>query len=652
MKLEIIHHADRIQVNLPAITCLYENQGQEVVARLLETAEQLQTQHDGKYVCLILQGPATDRNIRWHDDLTMKLLLTDTFGRIMKFRWLLSLIRKSRIPWIFLAADDCHGSTWELALACHRRYWFSESALVGFPEIAIGGFPAGGSAEFLAKSNNRFREFWSSHPVVSAKIAFNNEYISFCSVIGGDWQTSYSSLLDVGGFQENLPTEVSKQNRRFSRSDVAEVFGAETKEIFVEQIDAVRTKVRSSEAPTGAIWDYCWGLIKNRTKLKDSRELGRLIGILTARFYHSRPYKCFIYAACVRAEAEKLPHFEGDSVSRLVIDLNFLAPPTSILSAILQARVNVIFVATEPKTLMSALNMLYNRLERTMGADNVRHFWRGQVAWYCGHADPNKAPVLRWSADDRVMVVTTEGTFEFLRLDGNSSQAQKGIMEAVNPLSRKPFEFKKLSGIVPLIATGLYENPFKTSKLPLSIFIRSSVFQEVMRIAAYSNNDVLNVVQNLKDQNWGFAGDDEAWDRFLSSRMDIYNFDRNYQGLGFTGLTQNDWGIGNFKQARVITKKIAVKGETKWSPTQTSQHMANYLGLLVLYLCQSTARAEVDIVDHIAGVATGFPVGLGTPVGYLREQGSRRTGNYGKTHWPEVNLESALKEIRLTHDVF
>lgn len=652
MRLEIIHHADRIQINLPAITCLYGNEGQEVVLGLLEIAEQLQTEHDGKYICLILQGPATDRNIKWHDDLNMKLLLVDTFGRIMKFRWLLSLIRKSKIPWIFLAADDCHGSTWELALACHRRYWFSESALVGFPEIAIGGFPAGGSAEFFAKSSAGFKDFWFSHPLVSAKNAFANEYISFCSVIGEDWRTSYATLLDVGGFLENLPTEVSKQNRRFSRTDLSEVFGAETKGLFVEQIDAVRSKVKNSGAPSEAIWDYCWGLIKQRTKLKDSRELGRLIGILTARFYHSRSYKSFIYANCVKFEAERLPRLDGDSVGRLVIDLNFLAPPTAILAAILQARMNVIFVSTEPKTLMSALNMLYNRLERSLGADNVRHFWRGQVAWYCGSADADKAPILRWSADDRVMVVTTEGTFEFLRLDGNSSQAEKGIMEAVNPLSRKPFEFKKLAGIVPLIATGLYENPFKSSKLPLSIFIRSSFFQEVMRIASFCGNDVGNVVQNLKDQKWAFAGDDEAWDRFLSSRIDIYNFDRNYQGLGFQGLSQNDWGIGNFKQARSITKKTAGKSDIKWSPTQTSQHLATYLGLLVLSLSQSSSRADVDIVDHIAGVAIGFPVGLGTPVGYLRERGSRRTGSYSQLHWPDVKMEVALKEIQLSHDVF
>jgi hypothetical protein len=652
MSIEIIEHPDRLQINLPPVTCLLSDEGQQVVSGLIEVAEKVCSPgFTRRYVSLLLCGPASDRNMKWYDDLSRRLVLSETFSRIMTFRWLLSLIRKSPVPWVFFAADDCLGTTWELALSCSRRYWFSETAQVGFPEVQIGGFPSGGSAEAMAKTNPKFHEFWDRTPVVASREAFANDFVSFCSPIGADWATSYNDLLIASGFHENMPATGVGEMRKFSRSELSETFGPDAKEVVIEQLDSVRARVATSGAPTGAIWEYCWGLIRQRGKLKDSRELGRLIGILSARFYHSRRYQSFVYASCVKSEAEKLPKAAGFPSNRLVIDLNFLTPPTSILTSILQAGARIIFVSTEPKTLMTALNMIYNRLERHMGAVQVRHLWHEQVAWFSGHADAAKSPILRWSADDRVMIVAQDGTFEFLRLDGNSSQAEKGIMEAVNALSRTARDTPSLLGIIPLIASGLYESPFKTSKLPLSIFVRSSFFQEAMHIARHCGNDIQNVIQNLKSQGWGFAGDEEAWDRFLSSRMDIYNFDRSYQNLGFNGLSQTEWSIGSFKHARSVTKKLSDKSEFRWSATHASQHLAIYLGLLVLHLCQSASQKDTNIVDHIAAVALGFPVGMGTPVGYIRERGSRKISFYSRTNWPGINVDAAVVRIRHTHDV-
>lgn len=647
MGIEIVEHADRLQINLPPVTCLLSDEGQAVVSNLIATAERvIAPGFSKKYIGLLLTGPASDRNRRWYEDLSKRLLLAETFNRIMTYRWLLSLIRKSPVPWIFFAADDCLGTTWELALSCSRRYWFSESNVVGFPELQIGGFPCGGSAEALAKVDPKFKEFWGKTPVVSARDAFASDYISFCSPIGNDWAVSYNDLLVASGFHDGSLASSSSETRKFARSELSEAFGEHVRELMNAQIDSERARAASSGAPTGAIWEYCWGLIRQRGKLKDSRDLGRLIGILSARFFHSRRYQSFVYASCVKSEAEKLPVGVGNHVNRLVIDLNFLSPPTSVLVSILQAGVRVIFVATEPKPLMAALNLLYNRLERILGAAQVRHLWHDQVAWHCGHADSVKSPVLRWSADDRVMVVTQSATYEFLRLDGNSSQAEKGIMEAVNASSRAGRENPDIAPIIPLIAAGLYESPFKTSKLPLSIFIRSSFFQEAMQIARYCGGDIQTVVQNLKVQGWTFAGDEEAWDRFLSSRMDIYTFDRSFQGLGFTGLSHSEWSLGSFKHARTVAKKNSDKADIKWSATRTSQHLATYLGLLVMHLCQGSTQKECDIVDHIASVSVGFPVGLGTPAGYIRERGLRRILYYSRINWPGSNTESALKRIR------
>jgi len=650
--LDVVHHKDRIQVNLPAITCLLSNQGTEVLDKLLEVAEQIaKTDVPKVYVSLVLQGSATDRNIQWYIDLNRNLLLAETFSRIMKFRWLLSLIRKSKVPWIFLAAHNCLGSTWELALACHRRYWFSETSQVGFPDLVVGGFPSGGTAEVLTKTNPKFKEFWQSNPTVPARKAFQNNYITFCSVVGDSWQSEYPDLLGLQPFTDHLISTSSSKSRTFSRADISETFGIEAKEIVADQLDAMRIRIKTEGAPTGAIWEYCWGLVKQRNKFRDSRELGRLIALMSARFYHSRYYQSFIYANCIKFQAENLPSPHGEPIFRLMIDLNFLVPPTKLVTSILNAGVHIIFVSNESKTLMSALNIIYNRLERALGAELARFFWKKQVAWFSGFADSRKAPVLRWTVDDRIMVVTNDGTFEYLRLEGNSSQAGKGIMEALNAQSLNVHEFKRTAWIVPLVADGLYENPFENSKFPLSIYIRSSYFQEAMRISRFCGNDLFNVLQNLKSQTWGFAGEEEAWDRFLSSRTDIYNFQSSYQDVNFMNLSQTEWVIGSFKHARTITKKSDDKISEKWSATQTSQHLATYLGLLALFLARRFESRKLGVVDHIASVSVGFPIGMGTPVGYLLERGSRRVSDYCRKHWPTLNLSSVLKEIKRSHDV-
>jgi hypothetical protein len=650
--LEVIHHKDRIQVNLPAITCLLSSQGMVVLDKLLEVAEQIaKADVPEKYVSLVLQGSATDRNMLWYDDLNRHLLLAETFSRIMKFRWLLSLIRKSQVPWIFLSADHCLGSTWELALACHRRYWFSEVSQVGFPNIAVGGFPSGGTVEVLAKTNPKFKEFWQASPTVSSRLAFQNNYITFCSVVGDTWRQDYPDLLGLEPFTDHLISSSSVKTRTFTRSDISETFGDEAKEVVADQLDAMRSRVKTEGAPSGAIWEYCWGLIKQRNKFKDSRELGRLIALMSARFYHSRNYQSFIYANCIKFQAENLPNKAGEPIVRLMIDLNFLIPPTKLLTSILNAGVHVIFVSTESKTLMSALNMVFNRLERMIGADSARFLWKKQVAWFSGFADSRKAPVLRWTVDDRIMIVTNEGTFEYLRLEGNSSQSGKGIMEALNQMSLNISENKQLAWIIPLIADGLYDNPLKNSNLPLSIYVRSSFFQEALRISKHSGKDISNILQSLKQQGWLFAGDEESWDRFLGSRVAIYDFESSYQNLNFVSLSQSEWGIGNLKHARTVSKRSDDKMNEKWSPTQISQHLATYLGLLALHLSKSSTNQKLDVVDHIAGVAVGFPIGMGTPVGYLLERGSRRVSDYCHKHWPELSIDSILQDIKRPHDV-
>jgi len=184
------------------------------------------------------------------------------------------------------------------------------------------------------------------------------------------------------------------------------------------------------------------------------------------------------------------------------------------------------------------------------------------------------------------------------------------------------------------------------SPIPRSVVIRSYALEELIRISRFSDGDLSAVTQHLATGGWRFAGGDESWDRFLKARLDAFGPDA-WPASGPSGpLDRTVWELGAFKHAKVMAKRQAGSKELRWNATQTSQHMATFAGLLAEGLGggnpphDASRRGDPGEADLLVFLALGFPETYGSPVGFLRRRGGRRTQDYVERHWSRGRFTS------------
>lgn len=635
--VSIERQKDTAIIRVPAGLCLYEAKATPFVQMLTRFAEDLHRSSPPpvRGVLLLQTAPADDRVASWLGELEKDALFRDVVARLEACRWLFSLIRNAPVPWAYMSATDSYGSAWELALSCQRRYWFATGARLGFPDIAIGAFPPGGVLESLTKRTGRTREKWQGKPIFSAAEALEDGLVHFCSD-AASWETAATSLF-TELLAANPKAGVRDATRKRRKEEYFDITASpESRRAAYEQLETVwKTEaLRSHKYPSA--WDYCWQLVKERTKLKEPGDLGRLIAHIATRHFFERSYQAWIATHLV-ARTDVVPARPGASAAFLppvTIDLNYLAPPTEVLVRLLRHDVQVVFAAAEAKALSVALNLIFNRLERQIGAAPAMALWERHVTWYQGVCDEVRGLVLRWAVDDRFLVSQSGIDTSFLRLEGNGSTAKPGLLEwdgaPLAPLVRQ---------IAALVSDGFLHTGLAAPGLPMSVYVRSLFLEEMLRISGHAGGEVTNVTEALRATGWHFAGDDEAWDRFLRTRHDAYSFESDLTGLGAKPIDRANWEVGTWKHARVLAKRQPVDPTAvKWNATAVSLHLAVFLGLVAELITRTRGLAERRTADHLCAVALGFPEGYGTPLTFLRRRGRRRVELYARAQWPRFQF--------------
>jgi enoyl-CoA hydratase/carnithine racemase len=626
---------DSVLFRLPSGVSLYESRAREFVSELTAFAEDLHRQSGKKIkgVLLLQENPADDRTDTWLAELENETLFRELASRIDAYRWLLSLIRNSPVPWVYASASDCVGSFWELALSCQRRYWYASGGTLGFPEIAVGAFPPGGVLESLSRRTGRTRERWAAKPTFSASDALLDGLIHFC-LPASNWEEDALAM-----FQEmlrvNPKTGVRESRRRRNKEVIDVAKDNQSRRAAYEELETVWKQERLKTHKTPSAWDYCWQLVKGRGRLKDSRQLGSLIGHIAARHFLSQSYISWLSTHLVERAVLDVPDKTAACMPPVVIDLNALAPPTEVLLQLLSHNLRLVFVASESKALAAAINLLFNRLERATNSQTALSLWEPSVTWYQGQADETRSLVLRWSVDDRFLVAYEGETVTFVRLEGNGSSAKPGLMEwEIAELSSSPLSPQVLT-IVGITSGGMiHTRPGRTLPLPLSVHVRSLFFEEMLRVARSVDGDLGLVAEGLKANGWSFAGDEEAWDRFLKARHDAYPYDAELSRFGVRQIERSHWEIGSWKHARAMVKKSGAEGVRRRNPTWLSQHLAMFAGLLARSIGTTDRVTSPEHADYLCAVALGFPEAYGTPLAYLRQRGITRVEHYAASHWP------------------
>ena len=621
-----------VVVSLPTNICFYESKAQEIIDQLGKLADELHKSNGGKTtgVLLLQQGDASDWHHDWVAELTNTCMFNDLVFRIDTWRWVLSLIRNSPVAWTYAAASDCRGSAWELALCCQHRYWFKANAILGFPEINVGVFPPGGVLESLNKRTGRTRERWQSSPFCTASEALDDGLIDFCSE-AIDWKLHAISIFsDILALSPK--SGVRDQRRKRDRNDFISV-DSQSRRAAYEQIENVWRQEKFGVASGPTAWDYCWQLVKERSKLKHPGDLGRLISLISSRYLLSPAYLIWLQSRQVAYSGSGTLPANTGGLLPLVIDLSQGAPPNSILVRLLQAPVQIIFAAADNRNLVAALNLQFSRLERTLGNIAAQYLWERGVTWYQGHVKNGHSTVLSWTHDDCLTIKINGFEYRFLRLDGNAPTAEPGLMEFFGVSSSLPTATQAL---VELVSDGLLKTPVNSSEIPLTDQIRSLFLDEMLRVSQFTDGDLTILVSHLKNSGWRFAGDGDSWDRFLRTRHSARPPTKVVTTSGWLPIYNAD--ITTWRFAKVQAKRSNKAAEIRWNETAVSQHFALFLGKLAELIVTQAISRDQGATDFLCASALGLPNKYGTPLTFLNQRGRRRVEHYAAIHWPHFQL--------------
>ncbi len=630
-------------------TCLYGPSAQGVLATLTSVAERCHQPSPPEDGVLVLQeSPQNDV-----DDpellRSMESCLLDEAARAFDdLRWALHLIRNAPVPWIYAAASDSLGSSFELALSCRKRLWFAPEARLGFPAIAAGFFPPGGAIEAITKKAGKTRDTWQNKPLLTAAEARAEGLVDF-STRAADWREAARSMFAVLNEERAQAGGISPQ--RAPRIDFSTPRDAEARQNAFENLEFVAKWQKAHAVQPRTAWEICWELVKERQKLKDPRDLGRLVAYICARHVLAPEFHAWTASQRAFRCARRSAFVNARPVARLVVDLDCLAPPTEVLARIMRASTQIVFICGDAEALAVALNLVYSRLERHLGAETAFAFWERHVSWACAPAAAVGAPLLRFTVDDRVQIVDGGESQWFLRLAGNAGGAAAGILEW-SIADRKAELPPLVLAVARLVSDGIMQSP--ASKVPRSVHIRSLFLEEMIRVARHMDGDLAAAADALHAKGWTFAGSDEAWDRFLHTRRDTYRLLPALGGVGASELDRVNWEIGSFKHARAVAKKGGSAGKTRWNPTAVSQHMALFLGLVVDVVAASASAAagggagtDLGEIDAFCALALGFPTELGSPRHFLERRGLRRVEYDVARHWPAFPIRHAWSESRV-----
>jgi hypothetical protein len=169
---------------------------------------------------------------------------------------------------------------------------------------------------------------------------------------------------------------------------------------------------------------------------------------------------------------------------------------------------------------------------------------------------------------------------------------------------------------------------------PLSIKFRSLFLDELIRVSSHCDYDLTAAVDSLQRAGWGFAGDEELWERFLRTRSQFVPSRANYDLR--SKLPKFDAEITSWKHAKQSAKRLKSKNNVRWNHVAFSRHMASYLGILARFAQNIGDPGPESTLNFLAGESLGLPQSLGTPLTFLKLRGSRRTDHYARDQWQHL----------------
>lgn len=628
-------------LRIPEGLSLYDASGFEFVEQIRQLAEALHRAGDPtvKAVLLVQKAVADDRCISWANELRDSLLLKDLADRIDTLRWTLSLIRNSPVPWIYASQNDCFGSHWELASACYKRYWFASRVRVGFPEIASGAFPPGGTLESLEKRVGKVRERWRDRPICFAWEAARDGLIDFCSN-SDDFESDA-----LGFFDGLINASQGSQRRGFERKTGRRRYDFDSdlkaRNATVERLTEVWREGESRQAANlrPEAWQYCWQLVSDKSFSRSSHERGRVISFIAAHYFLTQSFQVWLSGGVVRRKFITMMRKKSDPYRVLYIDLNLGKPPTESIKRIFDSGWHVVFFSDDNLTLVQRLTQIFD------ACGIAEDIWMRQVTWFQGAVRGSRNLVLRCGPNDKVSFQLGATKLDFLWLERGDNTFRLGSLEWLTSPEAKSIETDICLEFASIVSNGLVESQrIGPSGVSLSTYIRSLFLEELAKVGTLYAGDLSRVLESLQSYGWGFAASEDSWQAFLQARVDDHFYDADLTKLDGSRISKLFWEVRTWREFRQIARRsFTTEGQISWSSAQQSRHMGQFLGLLALHLAKF--MGSIDGGDYLCARALGFPSAYGTPITFLRLLGRRRLDWFTKQQRLGTNINNLWEQI-------
>jgi hypothetical protein len=540
---------------------------------------------------VIYQSAHYEYTVPFLDWLRSIGLVKDLEESLLEYRALLEEIRFSEVPCVFVANKSAYGSVYELMQACPYRAATNPRESGGFPEVEGGAFPLGG-------------DFGTSEKKSGVAESPMRPFVDWCDIVSKDFSDDMIASL-VSHF---LPTRrPPKPPATRGRLAVERVINELNKQIEANHLESF-----------SGVDLYRW-LLKKRLFSGSDLETGLAhIGakaLLSSRFANW-------FEGQLQTTSQAIGQVRPE---KIFVSLNLLAPPVAVLTRLLEAETSVCFVCSDPVRLADLVSVLSGRLQRLASSSQIQTLWDTHVGWVTAFDDSKFDPMVSFTLDDQMVIRHNGRETAFVRLEGNHFDALSGMAEQLS---------KDLDPEVARISALLFESslhPGENLEWPASFHARHLFFESLVSAAVDMNLEFEELLNGLKEYDWGYSAVEVLWDRFLRTRFDSFH-PKNIETFG-GGITA-DYEFSSIKQVRAfLQSRIHKKSATKFNKAKLSRHLCICSIWILACLVRRFGQSAVGALDTIVGRSLGMPRVAGTPLQYLREFGRGRFYEYSATHW-------------------
>ncbi|MEZ4740998.1 MAG: hypothetical protein R3B45_00880 [Bdellovibrionota bacterium] len=646
---------DVIIVSLPYVDNILSEHGVEFIEEVSNIIAPMCERADLS-ILFILSEKKTSGSLydSWLEELESQLLLMQLSERIKKYRHFIKIIKSSAATTFF--AFDCNCCDWkfDVALSCDFRLSFNPEAIVGFEEIELGVFPPGWRVGQLSSKLQKYKNQWKNFPVLKSEDAAAKNLLQF-SGFHSNWQEFLKKWMRTQVVQSAVKKAKNTSNRSKGYRNIENRISDSTLTSFSELKKKVESweqvNLKNEEHYSG--WDVCWKIAESKFANLNFNEIESLF------VYHlAKQYFYPSYMRLIRAQKDKKnnPRYKiQEQIDDLPLYLNVdtVPPPVSVVASLIKNGKKVIFFASDFRHLTPALERYFIKLESSFPDKSKMHLlWEEKISWFTGDIVKDSSVVLSWQFDDTLHIKMGNNVLVLNCLAGNLFNAEISVCET-NSDNIDLVDVPAIKGVLPILTSALVRSkPITGTSVPVSIWLRSLLFEELLQVAAYMKVSFENVLKALQESNWGFIAMEDCWSRFLQMRYSAWSsLDKSDDLIQNFGPNQESWDIANWKQMKSLPMKQQYH-ELSWnqaSHTIVNHHFAVYCGLLARLLERMNLVGSIFDANILCSGAAGFPHMYGEPTHYLDELGEKRVAAYCKIYWP-VYYEKTLFKSNLIYE--